>query len=70
MCSAVLFILMSRLLVYSGRSGMTRVHVILSVFSVKLFCFVQAKTLYKYCCMYLFSSFVLVGVNVMEIASA
>ena len=43
MGSAVLFILRSRLLLYSAGSGVNRVQVVLSGISVKLFCFVQAK---------------------------
>ena len=43
MGSAVLFILRSRLLLYSTGSGGHRVKVVLSEFSVRLFCFVQAK---------------------------
>ena len=39
MGSAVLFILWSRLLVYSARSEVNRVQVVLSVFSVRLLCF-------------------------------
>ena len=50
MGSAVLFILRSRLLLYSAGSGVNRVQVVLSGFSVRLFCFVQAKTL----CMFVF----------------
>ena len=42
MGSAVLFILRSRLLLYSVGSGVNRVQVVLSAFSVRLFCFVQA----------------------------
>ena len=38
MGSAVLFILRSRLLLYSAGFGMNRVQVVLSVFSVRLFC--------------------------------
>ena len=45
MGSALLFIVRSRLLVYSVGSGVNRVQVILSGFSKRLFCFVQAKTL-------------------------
>ena len=45
MDSAVLFILSSRLFLYSTGSG-----VVLSGFSVRLFCFVQAETLYRYGC--------------------
>ena len=48
MGSALLFIVRSRLLVYSAESGVTRVHVVLSGFSKRLFCFVQAKL---YVCM-------------------
>ena len=43
MRSAVLFIFMSRLLLYSAGSGVNRVQVVLSGFSVKLLCFVQEK---------------------------
>ena len=50
MGSAVLFILRSRLLLYSAGSGVNRVQVVLSGFSVRLFCFVQAKPLCKYGC--------------------
>ena len=42
MGSAVI-ILRSRLLLYSAGSGVNRVQVVLSGFSVRLFCFVQAK---------------------------
>ena len=44
MGSTLLFIVRSRLLVYSAGSGVTRVQVVLSGFSKRLFCFVQAKT--------------------------
>ena len=40
MGSAVLFILRSRLFLYSAGSGVNRVQVGLSGFSVRLFCFV------------------------------
>ena len=43
MGSAVLFILMSRLLVYSTGSEVNRVQVVLSGFSARLLCFVQTK---------------------------
>ena len=52
MGSAVLFILRFRLLLYSAGSGLNRVQVVLSGFSVKWFCFVQAKTLCRYDCVY------------------
>ena len=40
MGSAVVFILRSRLFLYSAGSGVNRVQVVLSGFSVRLFCFV------------------------------
>ena len=43
MGSAMLCILWSRLLVYSTGSDVNRVQVVLSGFSMRLFCFVQAK---------------------------
>ena len=43
MGSALLFIVRSRLLVYSAGSGVNRVQVVLSGFSKRLFCFVQVK---------------------------
>ena len=70
MCSAVLFIFRSRLLLYSAGSGVNRVQVVLSGFSVRLFCFVQAKTLCRYGCMYFFAALVLVYVDVMVMSSA
>ena len=48
MGNAVLFILRSRLLLYSAGSGVNRVQVDSSGFSVRLLCFVQAKTLCRY----------------------
>ena len=54
MRSAVLFIFRSRLLLYSAGSGVNRVQVVLSGFSVRLFCFVKAKFLCMYVvCIYL-----------------
>ena len=53
MGSAVSFIFRSRLLLYSAGSGLNRVQVVLSGFSVRFF-FVQAKTLCRYGCMYFF----------------
>ena len=55
MRSAVLFIFRSRLLLYS-----VKVQVVLSGFSVRLFCFVQEKTLCMYGCMYFLAALVLV----------
>ena len=68
MGSAVLFIL--RLLLYSAGSGVNRVQVVLSGFSVILFCFVQAKSLCRYGCMYFLAALVLVCVDVMVMLSA
>ena len=48
MGSALLYIFRSRLLVYSAGFGVNRVKVVLSGFSMRLFCFVQAKTFYGY----------------------
>ena len=70
MGSAVFFILRSRLLLYSARSRVNRVQVVLSGFSVRLFCFVQAKTLSRYGCMYILVVLVLVCVDVMVMSSA
>ena len=68
MHSAVLFIFRSRLLLYSAGSGVNRVQVVLSGFSVTLFCFVQAKTLCMYCMDFL-AALVLVCVDVMVMSS-
>ena len=70
MDNAVLFILRSRLLLYSTGSGVNRLQVVLSGFSVRLLCFVQAKTLCSYGCMYFFAAHVLVCVDVMVMSSA
>ena len=64
MGSSVLIILRSRLLVYFAGSGVNRVHVALSGYSVRLLCFVQAKPLCRYGCMYFFAALVLVCVKV------
>ena len=45
MGSAFLCMFRSRLLIYSAGSGVNRVQVVLSGFSMRLFCFVQGKTL-------------------------
>ena len=49
---------------------MNRVQVVLSGFSMRLFCFVQAKTLCRYGCRYFLATFVLVCVYVMVMSSA
>ena len=43
---------------------------VLSGFSEGLFCFVQAKTLCRYGCMYFFAALVLVCVDVIAMSSA
>ena len=43
MGSAVLFILSSRLLLYSARSGLNKVQVVLSEFSLRLLCLSRQK---------------------------
>ena len=70
MGSAYLFIVRSRLLVYSAGSGVNRVQVVLSGFSKRLFCFIQAKTLCRYGCMYFLAALVLVCVDVIVMSSA
>ena len=54
MGSVLLFIVRSRLLVYSSGSDVNRVQVVWSGFSKRLFCFVQAKTLCRYGWLYVF----------------
>ena len=70
MGSAVLFILRSRLLLYSAGSGVNRVQVVLSGFSVRLLCFVKTKTISRYGCMYFLAALVLVCVDVMVMSFA
>ena len=60
MGSALLFIVRSRLHVYSAGSGVNRVQVVLSGFSVRLLCFVQAFFLCRYGCMYILAVLMLV----------
>ena len=69
MGSALMFIWRSRLLLYSAGSGVNRVQVVLSEFSVILFCFVQGKTVCRYGCMYFLSALVLVCVDAMVMSS-
>ena len=70
MGSTLLFIVRSRLLVYSAGYGVNRVQVVLSGFSKRLFCFVQAKTLCRYGCKYLLDALVLVCADVIVMSSA
>ena len=65
MGSALLCILRSRLLVYAN-SGVNRVQVVMSRFSMRLFGYAQAKTLCRYGCIYLLVALVLVDVMVMS----
>ena len=69
MRSAVSFIFSSRLLLYSAGSGVNRVQVVLSGFSMRLF-FVHANTLSRYGCMYFLAALVLVCVDVMVMSYA
>ena len=44
------------MLVYSAGSGVNRVQVVLSGFSMRLFCFVQAKSVCRYGCIYILAA--------------
>ena len=66
----VLFIFRSRLLLYSAGSGVNIVQVVLSGFSVRLFCFDLEETVCRYGCMYFLVALVLVCVDVMVMSSA
>ena len=68
MGSALLYILRSRLLEYVAGSGVNRVQVVLSGFSMRLFCFVHAKTLCRYGCIYFLIALMRVDVMVMSSA--
>ena len=70
MHSAVVFIFRSIVRLYSAGSGVNIVQVVLSGFSVRLFCFVQATTLCRYGCMYFLAALVLVCVYVMVMSFA
>ena len=56
--------------IISAGSGVKRVQVVLPGFSVRLLCFVQTKTLWRYGCMYYLATLVLVYVDVMVMSSA
>ena len=66
----MLFMLRSRLVLYSAGSGVNIVQVVLSGFIVILFCFVQTKTVCMYGCLYFLAALVLVFVDVMVMSSA
>ena len=68
--SALLYVVRSRLLVYSAGSGVNRVQVGLSGNSKRLFCFVHAKILCRYGCMYFLAALVLECVDVIVMTSA
>ena len=70
MVSAVLFILRSRLLVYTAGYGLNRVQIPSSGFSVRLLCFVRDKIVCCYVCIYFFAVLVLVCVDVMVMSPA
>ena len=70
MCSAVLYIMRSTLLLYSEGSGVSRVKLVLSGINVRLLCSVQVKTVCRYGCMYFLAVLVHVGVDVMVISFA
>ena len=69
MGSTLLFIVRSRLLIYSAGSGVNRVQVFLSGFTNILFCFIQEKTLCRYGCMHFLAALVLVCVDVIVMSS-
>ena len=60
MASALLCIVRSIVFVYSAGSGVNRVQVVLSEFSMRLFCFVQVKTVCRCGCIYLLAALVCV----------
>ena len=68
MASALFWIFGSRWLVYSAGSGVNKVQVVLSGFSMRLFCFVQAKTFCLYGCICFLIALVHVSVMVMSSA--
>ena len=70
MGSAVMFILRSRLLLYSAWFGVNKVQVALSRFTVSLFCVVHAKTVCMYGYMYFLAALVLASVDGMVMSSA
>ena len=64
MCRAVLFILRSRLLLYSAGSEVNRVQVVLPGFSVRLFCSRKPLDVRMVVCIYFMAALVLVWVDV------
>ena len=70
MGSELLFIIRSRLFIYSAGSGVNRVQVVMSGFSMRLFFFVQTKTLCMHGSIYFWAALVLVCVDVMVMSFA
>ena len=70
MGNTVVCIFKNRLLIYYAGSGVNRVQVVLSRFCMRLFCFVQTKTLCRYGCIYALAALVLVCMDVMVMSSA
>ena len=68
-CIWRMFVCMS-VVVTVGVCGNVCCEVVLSGFSKRLFCFVQAKTLCMYGCMYFLAALVLVCVDVIVMSSA
>ena len=60
----------ARLLLYSAGSGVNRMQIVLSGFSVRLFCFVHEFFLCRYGCIYFLAALVLVCIDVMVMSSA
>ena len=56
--------------IYSAGSDVNRMQVVLSGFSMRLFCFVQVKSLCGYGCIYFFAALLLVCVDVIVMSSA
>ena len=69
MGSALLFIFKYRLFVYSAWSGVNRVQVVLTGFSMRWFCFVKAQTECRYSCMHFLAVLVLVCVDAKVMSS-
>ena len=66
----VLFIFRSKLLLYLAGSGVNRMQVVLPGFSVRLCCIAQAKTVWRYGCMYFLAVPVRVCVDMTVMSSA
>ena len=64
MGNKVLFIIRSRLLIYSACSGVNREPVVLSRLIAGLLCLVPVKTLCRYGCMYFLAELVLFCIDV------